>query len=114
MELSQLTAISPVDGRYRSKADALAPYFSEFGLMRYRVWVEIEYFIALCRLPLPQLADIEPAVFDRLREICQRFTMDDAAEIKKIEKTTNHDVKAVEYYIKSGDFTDLKRLTLGG
>jgi adenylosuccinate lyase len=101
MTLSPLTAVSPVDGRYRRATAALSDYFSEGALIRYRVRVEIEYFIALCRLPLPQLADIEPAVFDRLREACQTFTMDDAAEIKEIEKTTNHDVKAVEYFVKA-------------
>ena len=100
MTLSPLTAVSPVDGRYRRATAALSDYFSEGALIRYRVRVEIEYFIALCRLPLPQLADIEPAVFDRLRESCQAFTMEDAAEIKEIEKTTNHDVKAVEYFVK--------------
>ncbi len=100
MILSPLTAVSPVDGRYRRATAALSDYFSEGALIRYRVRVEIEYFIALCRLPLPQLADIEPAVFDRLRESCQAFTMEDAAEIKEIEKTTNHDVKAVEYFVK--------------
>jgi adenylosuccinate lyase len=100
MTLSPLTAISPVDGRYRRATAALSDYFSEGALIRYRVRVEIEYFIALCRLPLPQLADIEPAVYDRLRKICLTFSMDDAAEIKTIEKTTNHDVKAVEYFVK--------------
>ena len=101
MTLTPLTAISPVDGRYRRATAALSDYFSEGALIRYRVRVEIEYFIALCRLPLPQLADIEPAVFDRLRESCQAFTMEDAAAIKEIEKTTNHDVKAVEYFVKA-------------
>ena len=100
MTLSPLTAVSPVDGRYRRATAVLSDYFSEGALIRYRVRVEIEYFIALCRLPLPQLADIEPAVFDRLRESCQAFTMEDAAAIKEIEKTTNHDVKAVEYFVK--------------
>jgi adenylosuccinate lyase len=100
MTLSPLTAVSPVDGRYRRATAALSDYFSEGALIRYRVRVEIEYFIALCRLPLPQLADIDTAVFDRLRKTCQTFTMDDAAEIKEIEKTTNHDVKAVEYFVK--------------
>lgn len=100
MTLTPLTAVSPVDGRYRRATAALSDYFSEGALIRYRVRVEIEYFIALCRLPLPQLANIEPSVFDRLRQTCQTFTMDDAAEIKEIEKTTNHDVKAVEYYVK--------------
>jgi len=101
MTLTPLTAVSPVDGRYRRATAALSDYFSEGALIRYRVRVEIEYFIALCRLPLPQLADIEPAVFDRLRESCQAFTMEDAAAIKEIEKTTNHDVKAVEYFVKA-------------
>ncbi len=100
MTLSPLTAVSPVDGRYRRATAALSDYFSEGALIRYRVRVEIEYFIALCRLPLPPLADIETAVFDRLRQTFQTFTMDDAAAIKAIEKTTNHDVKAVEYYVK--------------
>ncbi len=100
MTLTPLTAVSPVDGRYRRATAALSDYFSEGALIRYRVRVEIEYFIALCRLPLPQLADIEPVVFDRLRESCQAFTMEDAAAIKEIEKTTNHDVKAVEYFVK--------------
>ena len=101
MTLTPLTAVSPVDGRYRRATAALSDYFSEGALIRYRVRVEIEYFIALCRLPLPQLADIEPAVFDRLRESCQAFTIEDAAAIKEIEKTTNHDVKAVEYFVKA-------------
>jgi len=100
MTLSPLTAVSPVDGRYRRATAALSDYFSEGALIRYRVRVEIEYFIALCRLPLPQLTDIEPAVVGRLRETCQAFTMEDAAAIKEIEKTTNHDVKAVEYFVK--------------
>jgi len=100
MTLTPLPAVSPIDGRYRRAAAALSDYFSEGALIRYRVRVEIEYFIALCRLPLPQLVDIDPAVFDRLRETYQTFTMDDAAKIKEIEKTTNHDVKAVEYFVK--------------
>ena len=100
MTLTPLTAVSPVDGRYRRATAALSDYFSEGALIRYRVRVEIEYFIALCRLPLPQLADIDEAVFDRLRKTCQTFTMEHAAEIKEIEKTTNHDVKAVEYFVK--------------
>ena len=100
MTLTPLTAVSPIDGRYRRATAALSDYFSEGALIHYRVRVEIEYFIALCRLPLPQLADIDPAVFDRLRETCRTFTMDDAAKIKEIEKTTNHDVKAVEYFVK--------------
>lgn len=101
MKLNQLTAISPVDGRYRGKTQALAPYFSEFGLIKYRVHVEIEYFICLCELPLPQLSDFDASLFGALRSIVTDFTENDAAAIKEIEKTTNHDVKAVEYFIKS-------------
>jgi len=100
MELSALTAISPVDGRYRSKCASLDNFFSEFALMRYRVKVEIEYFIALCKIPLPPLADVRAAIFDKLREIYTGFSLDDAREIKSIEAVTNHDVKAVEYFIK--------------
>jgi adenylosuccinate lyase len=100
MTLTPLTALSPVDGRYRRATAALADYFSEGALIRYRVRVEIEYFIALCRLPLPQLAAIDPASFEQLRETYRAFTVNDAAKIKEIEKTTNHDVKAVEYFIK--------------
>lgn len=100
MELSSLTALCPLDGRYRATGEALAPYFSEMGLIRYRVKVEIEYFIALCRLPLPQLEGVEENVFPSLRAIYENFTENDALRIKEIEKTTNHDVKAVEYFIK--------------
>ena len=100
MELDILTAISPIDGRYRGKTDSLAEYFSEYALMRYRVLVEIEYFIALCEIPLPQLAQVDSNIFPRLREIYKEFTTDDARRIKEIEKVTNHDVKAVEYFIK--------------
>ncbi|MDX5346601.1 MAG: adenylosuccinate lyase [Hymenobacteraceae bacterium] len=100
MNLNTLTAISPVDGRYRNALVELAPYFSEFGLIRYRVLVEVEYFIALCRLPLPQLKGIDDNVFEALRDIYLNFTEEDALEIKETEKTTNHDVKAVEYFIK--------------
>ena len=100
MELNILTAISPVDGRYRSQLKELAPYFSEFGLIHYRVRIEIEYFIALCQVPLPQLQDIDAAVYPRLREIYTQFSQQDASAIKELEKTTNHDVKAVEYFIK--------------
>lgn len=100
MELTSLTAISPIDGRYRSKCAALDNYFSEFALIRYRVKVEIEYFIALCELPLPNLAAIRGGIFEKLRDIYRNFSLEDAAEIKKIEATTNHDVKAVEYFIK--------------
>ncbi len=100
MKLEDLTAISPIDGRYRSKVAELAPYFSEYGLMKYRVRVEIEYFIALAKYKIPQLSDIDKAIFEELRNIYNMFTTTDAAEIKDIEKTTNHDVKAVEYFIK--------------
>lgn len=101
MGLNKLTAISPIDGRYRSKVESLAPYFSEQALIRYRVRVEIEYFLALCRLPLPQLSDIKiNEVEGPLRALYAGFTSDDALEIKEIEKVTNHDVKAVEYFLK--------------
>ena len=100
MNLDILTAISPVDGRYRGKTESLAEYFSEFALIRYRVRVEIEYFIALCELPLPQLKNFDKALFPQLREIYQNFTEVDAQRVKDIEKVTNHDVKAVEYFIK--------------
>lgn len=100
MELSTLTAISPVDGRYRSKTESLDAYFSEFALIRYRVKVEIEYFIALCEIPLPALADVNHAIFADLRLIYSEFTPSDALRIKEIESVTNHDVKAVEYFLK--------------
>ncbi len=100
MILSELNAISPIDGRYRSKTQDLAAYFSEEALIKYRVLVEIEYFIALCKKPLPQLANIDSKLFDELRAVYQNFTTEDALKIKEIEKTTNHDVKAVEYFIK--------------
>ena len=106
MTLSPLTAVSPVDGRYHRSTAALADYFSEGALIRYRVRVEIEYFIALCRLPLPQLAGVDAAVFERLRDAYRNFSMEDAAGVKTIEKTTNHDVKAVEYFVKER-FDDL-------
>lgn len=98
--MQALTAISPVDGRYRDKVDSLANYFSESALIRYRVMVEVEYFIALCELPLPQLRGFDHALFDNLKEIYLDFTVEDAQKIKDIEKVTNHDVKAVEYFIK--------------
>ncbi len=101
MELNELTAISPVDGRYRKQVTGLAQYFSEYGLMRYRVCVEVEYFIALCELPVPQLKDFNKSLYPKLRELYENFTTDDALKIKEIEKTTNHDVKAVEYFIKA-------------
>lgn len=100
MTLELLTAISPIDGRYREKTASLAPYFSEYALIRYRVRVEIEYFIALCELPLPQLAGFDSNLFDQLRNIYRNFTLEDAQRVKDIEKVTNHDVKAVEYFIK--------------
>jgi len=100
MILNELTAVSPVDGRYRRISQKLAPYFSEFGLIKYRVRVEIEYFIALCQIPLPQLIEINPDIFEKLRNIYATFSEADAEDIKKKEKTTNHDVKAVEYFIK--------------
>ena len=100
MELKPLTAISPVDGRYRNQVEELADYFSEFALIRYRVKVEVEYFIALCELPLPQLVDVDSSVFPQLRAIYNDFTLADAQQIKDIEKVTNHDVKAVEYFLK--------------
>ena len=101
MKLNTLTAISPVDGRYRDKTSSLSSYFSEFALIRYRVLVEVEYFIALCEFPLPQLKDIgTPNLYHSLREIYREFTLEDAQKIKDIEKVTNHDVKAVEYFLK--------------
>jgi len=100
MELDMLTAISPIDGRYREKTKELAGYFSEYALIRYRVRVEIEYFITLCELPLPQLQDFDHSLFEPLRNIYRNFTEQDAQRVKDIEKVTNHDVKAVEYFIK--------------
>jgi adenylosuccinate lyase len=100
MNLDILTAISPVDGRYRGKTESLAGYFSEYALIRYRVRVEIEYFITLCELPLPQLKSFDNNLFGRLRDIYRNFSEADAARVKDIEKVTNHDVKAVEYFIK--------------
>ncbi|MET0759390.1 MAG: adenylosuccinate lyase [Flavobacterium sp.] len=99
--LNELNAISPIDGRYRSKTISLAPYFSEEALIKYRVLVEIEYFIALCQVPLPQLKGINSDLFEDLRNIYAEFSTADAQAIKEIEKTTNHDVKAVEYFIKT-------------
>ena len=100
MELDILTAISPIDGRYRNKTAALAPYFSEYALMKYRTRVEIEYFIALCEIPLPQLADFDKSRLAALRAIYEQFSETDAARVKEIESVTNHDVKAIEYFIK--------------
>jgi adenylosuccinate lyase len=98
--MSALTAISPVDGRYKRQVENLAPYFSEFGLIHYRVRVEIEYFIALCEIPLPQLTDFDKSLFPEIRKIYEQFSEEDALKIKETEKVTNHDVKAVEYFIK--------------
>ena len=100
MKLTELSAISPVDGRYRKKVEELAPFFSEFGLIRYRVFIEIEYFIELCQLHLKELSGVDPEVFEQLRTFYTEFTEADAEKIKDFEKTTNHDVKAVEYFIK--------------
>lgn len=100
MQLDILTAVSPIDGRYRSKTEGLAPYYSEYALMKYRVRVEIEYFITLCELPLPQLASFNHDLFEPLRDIYRNFSEADAARVKEIESVTNHDVKAIEYFIK--------------
>lgn len=100
MSLSPLNAISPIDGRYRSRVSSLADYFSEEALIKYRIQVEIEYFIALCEIPLPQLKDFDASMFNDLRAIYTQFSTDDALAVKAIEKVTNHDVKAVEYFIK--------------
>lgn len=100
MMLNELTAVSPIDGRYRGKTNSLASYFSEYALIKYRVRVEIEYFITLCELPLPQLASFDHNLFERLRDIYRNFSEADAQRVKDIEKVTNHDVKAVEYFIK--------------
>lgn len=109
MDLDILTAVSPIDGRYRAKAEPLAPYFSEYALMKYRVRVEIEYFITLCELPLPQLADFPHELFETLRDIYRNFSEDDAARVKDIESITNHDVKAIEYFIKE-EFDKIENL----
>ncbi|MBQ6965027.1 MAG: adenylosuccinate lyase [Bacteroidaceae bacterium] len=113
MELDALTAVSPIDGRYRSKTQDLASYFSEYALMKYRVRVEIEYFITLCELPLPQLKSFDKNLFERLRDIYRNFSEADAQRVKDIEKVTNHDVKAIEYFIKEeldkiGNFDEYK------
>lgn len=100
MNLCPLTAVSPIDGRYRSKTEALDKYYSEYALIRYRVKVEVEYFIALCELPLPQLSGIDSSVFPKLRSLYENFSLEDAQRIKDIESVTNHDVKAVEYFLK--------------
>ena len=100
MELTNVNAISPIDGRYRKNVEGLSYYFSEAGLINYRVYVEVEYFIALVELGLPQLSGFDISKIDDLHSICRDFTFKDAEEVKKIEKITNHDVKAVEYYLK--------------
>ena len=100
MELNELTAICPADGRYRDKTIDLAEYFSEYGLIKYRLMVEIEYFIALCELPLPQLEDFNKHKYEALRSIYLDYELSDAKKVKQIEKTTNHDVKAIEYFLK--------------
>lgn len=100
MNFSPLTAVSPIDGRYHGKTERLSEYFSEYALIRYRVKVEVEYFIALCELPLPQLEGVDKSMFEPLREIYRNFSVDNASRIKEIESVTNHDVKAVEYFLK--------------
>jgi len=100
LEIQLLTAISPIDGRYRNKVDGLALYFSEYALIRYRIMVEVEYFIALCEIPLPQLSSFDSSKFSELRKIYEDFQLEDAEKVKQIEAVTNHDVKAVEYFIK--------------
>lgn len=100
LDIQLLTAISPIDGRYRKKVDALAHYFSEYALIRYRVMVEVEYFIALCEIPLKQLSAFDASYFDKLRSIYKNFKIEDAERVKNIESVTNHDVKAVEYFLK--------------
>lgn len=100
MDLTPLNAVSPVDGRYRRHTKNIASYLSEFGLIKYRVRIEVEYFIALCELPLPQLKKVDHAIFGSMRDIYKKFTESDAERIKEIERTTNHDVKAVEYFLK--------------
>ena len=104
MELNNLTAISPLDGRYRQKVAELENYFSEFGLIRYRLMVEVEYFIALCDIPLPQLSDFRKDNYTPLRSFYEDFDVREAEKVKETEKITNHDVKAIEYYLKEKFF----------
>ena len=108
-----LTAISPVDGRYEQKTQELSEYFSEFALIKYRVFIEIQYFLALCELPLPQLEDFPAEKADELIRLSNRFSLDDAHRVKDIERTTNHDVKAVEYFLK-GEFSRMGNWGLPG
>ena len=109
MTMNSLNAISPIDGRYRNKVDALGKYFSEAALIQYRVRVEVEYYIALCKIPLAQLQGVTEQHFQQLRKLYVEFNEEDAKRVKEIEKTTNHDVKAVEYFIKEKlENTDLK------
>ena len=106
MNFSALEAISPIDGRYHSKTSELSAFFSEYALFKYRTLVEVEYFIALCEAGIPQLKGVNSSLFEDLRNIYTSFSVEDAQSIKEIEKTTNHDVKAVEYFIK-GKFDQL-------
>ncbi|MFA5657211.1 MAG: lyase family protein, partial [Dysgonamonadaceae bacterium] len=100
MNTNELMAISPIDGRYKKHTELLTTYFSEFALMKYRIHVEIEYFISLCEIPIPQLEDFSKDKIEALREVVNNFSLEDGAEIKEIESVTNHDVKAIEYFIK--------------
>ena len=100
MDLSVVSAVSPIDGRYHKQTESLAYYFSEAAVINYRVFVEVEYFIALCEIPLPGLKDFDKAQYEDIRAISSDFSFNDANEVKEIEKITNHDVKAVEYYVK--------------
>ncbi len=100
MDLTQLTAISPIDGRYRNKVDELTSFYSEFALIKFRVYVEVEYFIALCKISLPQLSSLDKSTYNTIREIHRKFSFEDALRVKEIEQTTNHDVKAIEYFLK--------------
>ena len=101
MSKFSLNAISPIDGRYQNKVSQLSDYFSEHGLIKNRVIVEVEYFISLCEIPLPQLQNFDKSFFTKLRDIYKSFSFEDSTNIKEIEKTTNHDVKAVEYFLKN-------------
>jgi adenylosuccinate lyase len=109
MLLTDLNAISPIDGRYRSKTKSLSNYFSEQALIKFRLMVEIEYFISLCKIPLHQLSNFDQSIFKDLRKIYEIFNSENAREVKEIEKITNHDVKAVEYYLKK----EFDKLNLG-